>query len=516
MERSAGLLLHPSSLPGGHGIGDLGAHAYAWIDFLAAAKQGLWQVLPLGPTGYGDSPYQSFSAFAGNPNLISLDGLLEQGLLTSADLENAPANTGTVDYGTVIPFKDAALRRAAETFQDVATDEQQSEFRKFCDDQAYWLDDYALFMALKEAQGGAAWNSWDEALRTRKKRALAKFIGENEVGITRHKVWQWFFYAQWLALKDYANARGIQIIGDIPIFIAYDSADAWANPELYYFDDEGNPEVVAGVPPDYFSKTGQRWGNPLYRWKKMQKRDFAWWVSRFRSSLDFYDLIRVDHFRGFESYWEIPAENPTAEHGRWVKGPGQALSDTLKKELGDLPIIAEDLGIITSEVEQLRDDNDLPGMKVLQFAFAGGGTDLYLPHNYTENFVVYTGTHDNDTTQGWYDTAPENERDFVRRYLGHDDRGIVWELVRLAYSSVAKYAVVPLQDALQLGSDARMNTPGQAGGNWGWRFEEGQLESWLAPALADLTEMYNRVPGAEAEDTPYRQSVTETEIEEAE
>ena len=246
-----------------------------------------------------------------------------------------------------------------------------------------------------------------------------------------------------MALKDYANARGIQIIGDIPIFIAYDSADAWANPELYYFDDEGNPEVVAGVPPDYFSKTGQRWGNPLYRWKKMQKRDFAWWVSRFRSSLDFYDLIRVDHFRGFESYWEIPAENPTAEHGRWVKGPGQALFDTLKRELGDLPIVAEDLGIITPEVEQLRDDNDLPGMKVLQFAFAGGGTDLYLPHNYTENFVVYTGTHDNDTTQGWFDTAPESERDFVRRYLGHGDQDIVWELVRLAYASVAKYAVVP-------------------------------------------------------------------------
>ena len=371
-------------------------------------------------------------------------------------------------------------------------------------------------MALKEAQGGAAWNNWDEALKTRKKRALAKFIGENEALITRHKLWQWFFYAQWLALKDYANARGIQIIGDIPIFIAYDSADAWANPELYYFDDKGNPEVVAGVPPDYFSKTGQRWGNPLYRWKKMQKRDFAWWVSRFRSSLDFYDLIRVDHFRGFESYWEIPAENPTAEHGRWVKGPGQALFNTLKKELGDLPIVAEDLGIITPEVEQLRDDNDLPGMKVLQFAFAGGGTDLYLPHNYTENFVVYTGTHDNDTTQGWFDTAPESERDFVRRYLGHDDQGVVWELVRLAYSSVAKYAVVPLQDALQLGSDARMNTPGQAGGNWGWRFREGQLESWLAPALADMTEMYNRVPGAEAEDTPYRQSATETEIEEAE
>ena len=516
MERSAGILLHPTSLPGGHGVGDLGAQAYAWVDFLAAAKQGLWQVLPLGPTGYGDSPYQSFSAFAGNPNLISLDGLMTQGFLSADDLGDAPPNDGPVDYGAVIPFKDAALRRAAETFQTVATPEQQAEFKKFCDAQAYWLDDYALFMALKEAHGGAAWKDWDVDLRTRKKRALGKFRDKNDETVTRHKLWQWLFYAQWLALKGYANDRNIKIVGDIPIFIAYDSADAWANPELYYLDDKGNPEVVAGVPPDYFSKTGQRWGNPLYRWKKMEKRGFAWWVSRFRSCLDFYDLIRVDHFRGFESYWEIPAENPTAEHGRWVKGPGQALFDTLKKELGDLPIIAEDLGIITPEVEKLRDDNGLPGMKVLQFAFAGGGSDFYLPHNYSENFVVYTGTHDNDTTQGWYNSAPRGERDFVRRYLARDDSAVVWELIRLAYSSVARYAVTPLQDVFQLGSGARMNTPGEAGGNWGWRFNEGQLESWIAPALADMTEMYNRVPGAEPEDTPYRQSVTESEIEEAE
>ena len=514
MERSAGILLHPTSLPGGHGIGDLGAQAYAWVDFLESSKQGLWQVLPLGPKGYGDSPYQSFSAFAGNPNLISLDRLLGQGFLMSGDLENAPSNDGPIDYGAVIPFKDAALRRAAEIFHQVATDEQRSEFSTFCDAQAYWLDDYALFMALKEAHGGAAWNSWDTDLRTRKKRALAKFIGENDEAITRHKLWQWFFYAQWLNLKGYANARGIQIIGDIPIFIAYDSADAWANPELYYLDDDGNPEVVAGVPPDYFSKTGQRWGNPLYRWKKMAKRDFAWWVSRFRSCLDFYDLIRVDHFRGFESYWEIPAENDTAEHGRWVKGPGQALFDALERELGDLPIIAEDLGIITPEVEKLRDDTRLPGMKVLQFAFAGGGSDLYLPHNYSENFVVYTGTHDNDTTQGWYDSAPTSERHFVRRYLARDDSAVVWELIRLASSSVARYAVVPLQDVLQLGSEARMNTPGEARGNWSWRFSEAQLESWIAPALADMTEMYNRIPGAEVADTPYRQSMTKTGTEE--
>ena len=514
MDRAAGILLHPTSLPGGHGIGDLGQQAYTWVDFLAAAKQHLWQVLPLGPTGYGDSPYQSFSAFAGNPNLISLDKLLGQGLLEATDLENAPPNGGSIDYGAVISFKDGALRRAFETFQGALAKEKKG-FDKFCKAQAYWLDDYTLFMALKEAHDGQPWNTWDEPLRTRKKRALAKFEEEHAEVMLRHKVWQWFFYEQWLALKTYANAQNIKIVGDIPIFIAYDSADAWANPELYFLDADGNPEVVAGVPPDYFSATGQRWGNPIYRWKKMQNRDFAWWVARFRSSLDFYDLIRVDHFRGFESYWEIPAENPTAEEGRWVKGPGQALFDTLKKELGDLPIIAEDLGIITPEVEVLRDDNGLPGMKVLQFAFAGGGADLYLPHNFSENYVVYTGTHDNDTTQGWFDAAPGEERDFVRRYLAHDDQNVVWELMRLAYMSVARYAVVPLQDVLQLGSEARMNTPGEAGGNWGWRFSEGQLESWLAPALAELAENYNRVPGAAAADTPYRQSATETGVEEA-
>ena len=514
MNRAAGVILHPTSLPGGHGVGDLGAQAYAWVDFLAAAKQQLWQVLPLGPTGYGDSPYQSFSAFAGNPNLISLDKLVAEGLLQESDLENAPANDGRVDYGAVISFKDGALRRASQMFQSVAG-KQRSAFERFCKAQAYWLDDYALFMALKEAHEGQPWNTWEEPLRTRKKRALGKFEEENAEAVLRHKVWQWVFYRQWLELKAYANAKNIKIVGDIPIFIAYDSADAWANPELYYFDASGNPEVVAGVPPDYFSATGQRWGNPIYRWQKMQNRDFAWWVSRFRSSLDFYDLIRVDHFRGFESYWEIPADKPTAEEGRWVKGPGQALFDALKKELGDLPIIAEDLGVITPEVEGLRDHNGLPGMKVLQFAFAGGGADPYLPHNYGENCVVYTGTHDNDTTQGWFDKAPESERDFVRRYLATDDHAIVWEFVRLAYSSVARYAVVPLQDVLQLGSEARMNTPGEAGGNWGWRFSEGQLGSWLAPALAEMAELYNRVPGAGAADTPYRQSVTETGVEEA-
>lgn len=514
MERAAGIILHPTSLPGGHGVGDLGRAAYAWVDFLVSAKHHLWQVLPLGPTGYGDSPYQSFSAFAGNVNLISLDRLVEQGLLEPADLADAPANDGPVDYGAVIPFKDAALRRAFERFGADATPEHRAAYDTFRTAQAYWLEDFVLFMALKETHGGASWSEWPDELRTRKKRALAAFAKEYAERLERYRVLQFFFYEQWLSLKGYANDKGVQVIGDIPIFIAYDSADAWANPELYFFDDAGNPEVVAGVPPDYFSKTGQRWGNPIYRWKKMEKQGFSWWVSRFRSSLDFYDLIRVDHFRGLESYWEIPAGEPTAEHGRWVKGPGQALFDALKRELGDLPIIAEDLGVITPPVETLRDDNGLPGMKVLQFAFAGDGADPYLPHNYVPNCVAYTGTHDNDTTQGWYDKAPEGERDLIRRYLARGDDGVVWELIRLAYASVARYAVVPLQDVLQLGSEARMNTPGAAGGNWGWRYGEAQLEAWIAPALSDMVELYNRVPGAEAADTPYRQSVTESDVQE--
>lgn len=515
MDRAAGLILHPTSLPGGHGIGDLGAQAYRWVDFLEAAKQHLWQVLPLGPTGYGDSPYQSFSAFAGNPYLISLNKLVEAGLLSEDALADAPTfPEGRVDYGGVIPFKVEMLGRAFEHFKAHASASQEASFERFCEVQGYWLDDYARFMALKDHHEGRPWNEWDEDLRTRKKRALARFESENQDDVLRYKVWQWFFYEQWFALRLYTNEKGIQIVGDIPIFIAFDSADAWANPDLFYFDKAGNPEVVAGVPPDYFSKTGQRWGNPLYRWKKMEKRGFAWWVSRFRSSLDFYDLIRVDHFRGFESYWEIPADQPTAEHGRWVKGPGQALFSALKGALGDLPIIAEDLGIITPAVEGLRDDNGLPGMKVLQFAFAADGSDPYLPHNYTENCVVYTGTHDNDTTLGWYWSAPEAERDYVRRYLGRDDSAVPWELIRLAYSSVARYAVFPLQDVLSLGSEARMNTPGAAEGNWSWRLTEGQLGTWVAPALAEMAVTYGRVPGAAPVDTPYRQSVTETDVQE--
>ena len=514
-ERRAGLLLHPTSLPGPYGIGTLGQSAYDWLNFLEAAGQRLWQVMPLGPTGFGDSPYQCFSAFAGNPYLIDLRKLVEDGLLGEADLADAPNfPDNSVEYGDVIPFKTSVLDKAYERFKAGATSEQQRSLETFTSEQSYWLDDFALFMALKEANGGQAWNTWDEPLRSRDKDALEQAKNDLSDDIDKQKLWQWLFYEQWLAVKAYANERDIQVIGDIPIFIAYDSADAWANPELFYFDNAGNPTVIAGVPPDYFSETGQRWGNPLYRWDKMKERGFEWWIARIRSTLEFFDVVRIDHFRGLEAYWEIPADEETAVNGRWVKGPGQPFFDAIRDALGsDLPIIAEDLGVITPKVEKLRDDNGLPGMQVLQFAFAADASDPYLPHNYLSNSVVYTGTHDNDTTLGWYRQAPEAERDFARRYLARGDEDIVTDLVRLAVSSVADTAVVPLQDVLGLGSEARMNTPGVASGNWSWRFSWDEVPDWVAGQLKEMATLYGRLP-SEKKDTQYRQSVTESDVQE--
>ena len=517
IERSAGILLHPTSLPGPHGIGSLGEQAYRWVDFLEAAGQRLWQVLPLGPTGYGDSPYQSFSAFAGNPYLIDLDLLRQEGLLEAEDLARAPQLPHErVDFGAVIPFKLEVLQRAFERFEGVAGDALRGEFDEFRRAQRYWLEDFALFMTLKETHDGRAWNEWEESVRLRDPARLEREREERARDILRHEVWQFLFYRQWLAVKRYANERGIRVIGDIPIFVSFDSADTWAHPDLFHLDSQGNPTFIAGVPPDYFSATGQRWGNPLYRWERMAARGFSWWIDRFRSSLEFFDLIRVDHFRGFEAYWEIPASEPTAVKGRWVRGPGQRFFDALSAALGELPIIAEDLGVITPEVERLRDENRLPGMKVLQFAFAGDASDPYLPHNYPRRSAVYTGTHDNDTTLGWYLSAPEEERDLVRRYLARGDDSIVWELIRLAASSVADIAVVPLQDVMNLGSEARMNTPGQAAGNWGWRFLPQQLEPWMAPQLREMATLYGRFGTGAVADTPYRQSVTESQVHEAE
>jgi 4-alpha-glucanotransferase len=470
--------------------------------------------MPLGPTGYGDSPYQCFSAFAGNPYLISLDVLADEGFLTQEDLDDARVEAeGSVDYGTLIPRKLELLTRAYTSFAHGANRAQREHFEKFRKQHASWLDDYTLFMALKEVHGGQPWNLWDPEIRLRERTALEVWRKNLADDIRRHQFWQWLFFEQWQVVKWYAAGKDITIIGDIPIFIAYDSADAWANPDLFHFDAQGEPTVVAGVPPDYFSETGQRWGNPIYRWDRMAEDGFSWWIERFRATLNFFDIIRVDHFRGFEAYWEIPAEEPTAVRGRWVRGPGQPFFDAIQGALGELPIIAEDLGVITPEVEKLRDDNRLPGMKVLQFAFAANASDPYLPHNYTRNCVVYTGTHDNDTTLGWYWTAPEAERDLVRRYLARDDSNISWEMVRLATSSVADLVVVPLQDLLSLGSEARMNTPGVATGNWAWRFRWEQLPSWIAPQLFEMAELYGRVATEVAEDTPYRQSVTEVAVE---
>lgn len=503
-ERVAGVLLHPTSLPGPNGVGELGAEAFRWVDFLAAAGQRLWQVLPLGPTGYGDSPYQSFSTFAGNPYLIDLSALVAEGWLAEDRLAVlAASDPSAVDFGALYRDKLPLLAEAADAFLSAGA---SPEFEAFVRKSQEWLDDFALFMALKTDAGGAAWTAWPTGLRLRDDYALAAARERLEREVYRQQVWQYWFAKQWAAVKEHAAQRGVRVLGDVPIFVALDSADVWANRDLFFLGDDGQPTVIAGVPPDYFSATGQRWGNPLYRWNDMKADGYAWWVRRLRHALTQLDLVRIDHFRGFAAYWEIPADEPTAVKGRWVEGPGADLFRTLRADLADLPVIAEDLGVITQDVEELRDAFGLPGMKVLQFAFAGGADDPYLPHNHVPNSVVYTGTHDNDTTLGWYRQAPEVERDHVRRYLGRDDSQVVQGLIRAANASVAAIAVVPLQDHLGLGPEARMNTPGKPQGNWSWRFRWEDVPGWLAPHLADLARLYGRVPGEGAIDTPYRQS----------
>ncbi len=509
--RSSGILLHPTSFPGPHGIGDLGRAAYQFIDYLVEAKQSLWQVLPLGPTGYGDSPYASFSSFAGNPYLVNLNRLVEAGDLTPADVANVPAfPLDKVDFGWLIQWKVPLLVKAAKNFLAHADNQRRAEFETFCVEQKSWLDDYALFMAVKEQYDekarqanifGAMWsNFWDKDIALRQPKAVAKWKKEKAAEISIRKVWQFYFFQQWTALKQYANERGIKIIGDIPIFVAPDSVDVWANRELFFLDDEGQPTVVAGVPPDYFSATGQLWGNPLYNWQAMAKQGYQWWIDRIKATLRQVDIIRVDHFRGFEAYWEVPAGEDTAIKGRWVKAPGIELFKTIKAALGELPILAEDLGVITPEVNALRNHFGFPGMKILQFAFdskeAGGlnATNAFLPHNHTFKAVVYTGTHDNDTTLGWYRERSHDERDLIRRYLARADNDIVWDFIRLAMASVAAYAIVPLQDVLNLASDARMNRPAILGGNWVWRYRAESINHWSSTRLAELVNLYGRDP----------------------
>jgi 4-alpha-glucanotransferase len=494
--RSSGILLHPTSLPGRFGIGDLGTEALLFLDFLAGSKQIWWQVLPLGPTGYGDSPYQSFSAFAGNPLLISPDRLVEQGLLYFSDLKNAPAfPRDKVDYGPVIDFKMALLKRSFENFKAVARPDIQEEFEIFCRDNSAWLEDFALFMALKEAHGGAAWYTWEPDIAARQPDAVWRWSQVQADAIQRHRYLQYQFFKQWATLKRAANERGIRFIGDIPIFVAHDSTDVWANPELFYLDTAGQPTIVAGVPPDYFSETGQLWGNPLYRWDVLKANGYAWWIDRVKATLATVDVARMDHFRGFEAYWEVPAAEKTAIHGRWVKGPGADLFHALRFafKVHHLPIIAEDLGIITPEVVALRDQFELPGMKILQFAFSGGVAKMEAPYMYPRNCVVYTGTHDNDTALGWFNTssAPE-ERELALKYLGTDGHEFNWDFIRLALSSVADLAVIPLQDALGLDTEARMNYPSRAGGNWGWRYVPSALTPEIRGRLAEMIEIYGR------------------------
>jgi 4-alpha-glucanotransferase len=495
--RSSGILLHPTSLASPYGIGDLGAEARRFVDFLAEAGQTLWQVLPLGPTGFGDSPYQCFSAWAGNPLLISLERLVEQGWLDASALSGAPAlPEDRVDFERLIPWKTAVLESAAQ---------HDSRFEAFCGANENWLDDFALFIALKERHQGVGWTQWEPGARDRDPKSLAQWRRELAGPIAAQKFLQFVFFEQWGELREYARARGIRIMGDLPIYVAHDSADVWANRQFFQLDARGNPTVVSGVPPDYFSKTGQLWGNPIYRWDALARDGYRWWLDRFRATFQMVDMIRLDHFRGFEAYWEVPAGELTAVNGRWVKGPGSALFRAAKESLGELPLVAENLGVITPEVEAIRDEFGFPGMAVLQFAF---GTDpqapTFRPHNYPREVVAYTGTHDNDTTVGWWrsegsgdstrsDQDIRRERDFAMRYLNTDGSEIHWTLIRALEASVADTVLIPMQDALGLGTEARMNQPATLGGNWRWRYRAGALKPELGRRLRELAELYDRI-----------------------
>lgn len=496
--RTAGILLHPTSFPSRYGIGDFGDSAYHFVDFLASSKQSLWQMLPLGPTGYADSPYQCFSAFAGNALLISPDKLVAEGYLPETAVSTTPNFPDhEVDFGNVIDYKMDLLKQSHGHFLAHGTAAQKEAFAQFCQDQTKWLEDFALFMALKNHhmhQDGGVWNTWPRPIAMREPAAMKAWSEKLADEVALHKFLQFIFFEQWLAFKTYANDKGIQIIGDIPIFVAFDSADVWANPDLFYLDENGKPTIIAGVPPDYFSTTGQRWGNPLYRWDVMAKNGYAWWADRLRMCFVQADIVRIDHFRGFDAYWEIPASEPTAIKGRWVKGPQADFFNAMEAQLGKLPLIAEDLGVITPEVVALREHFDFPGMKVLQFAFGGERNSSFLPHSFAQNAVVYTGTHDNETTVGWYRTADEWERDHTRRYMGIDGHDIAWDMIRLAFASVADMAVVPMQDLMSLGNEARMNFPGKVGGYWRWRFDWHMLQGNESERLIELVELYGRFP----------------------
>ena len=503
--RSSGILLHPTSLPGGFGVGDLGPEAYKFVDFLVSAGQSLWQVLPLGPTGYGDSPYACYSAFAGNTLLISPERLVEQGLLSSSDLTSLFAHArDRVDFGAVHQTKEQLLRRAYQHYTKTTDTKLRSAFETFAQREAHWLDDYALFRALKDAHNGVAWNEWEPSLVRRTPAALERAGQQLLEEIEAQMFYQFLFFEHWFALKQYCNEHGVKIVGDLPIFVAQDSADVWTNPDQFKLDKNGRPLVVAGVPPDYFSSTGQLWGNPLYNWERMEADGFKWWIERVRATLKVVDIARVDHFRGFAACWEIPGGDKTAERGQWVEAPGRELFTTIRNTLGELPIIAEDLGVITPDVVTLRDDFGFPGMRILQFGFGGDAKNIDLPHNYVTNVVAYTGTHDNDTTVGWFEsvagegstrtaTQIERERQFCLDYLNSDGKEIHWDFIRAVLASVANTAIVPLQDVLGLGTEARMNLPNSTEGNWSWRHRAGVLTDAIAFRLKQLTTLYGRL-----------------------
>lgn len=493
MDRASGVLLHPTSLPGPFGAGDFGQDAYKFVDWLVSAGQTYWQVLPLGAIGPGNSPYMSSSAFAGSILLIDLEELVSQGWLSHKELIPHPEfRADRIDFALLQPFRMELLRRAARHFFKSSHDSMHSAYDEFCAAEGEWLDDYALFMTIAERQSGCGWNHWPKDLAHRNPKALLHVQKSCADEIGFWKFCQWCFARQWSKLKQYANERGIRIIGDVPIFVAYQSADVWAHQELFELDKSGLPSVVAGVPPDYFSETGQLWGNPLYRWDIHEQTGYAWWIARLRHALKQADLVRIDHFRGFAAYWEVAADAPNAINGRWVPGPGEKLFEAFQQAFPQLPIIAEDLGLITPDVVELRDQFRLPGMRILQFAFGDGETNPFLPHNYVQNTVAYTGTHDNDTTLGWWQSVPDRVRDFARNYLGSDGNDIQQHMMRAISSSSANIVIFPMQDVLGLPSEHRMNYPGKPTGNWEWRFSWDQLRQEHTLALVQMVVEHGR------------------------
>ncbi|MFI3230238.1 MAG: 4-alpha-glucanotransferase [bacterium] len=496
MSRNSGILMHISSLSGEHGIGTMGKEAYKFADFLNETGQKYWQILPIGHTTYGDSPYQAFSAFAGNPYFIDLKTLIEDGFLAESDLVGIDFgfDGSKIEYGKIFNEKYTILRLAFENAKSLLGDEIYVELDKFSED-SFWLEDYVLYMAIKEKMELAKWQDWDEDIKLRKKSAVSKYKKELKDNIDFWKFVQWQFYKQWTSLKSYVNSLGIEIIGDLPIYVSSDSSDAWANSKIFKLDENKNPITVAGCPPDYFSETGQFWGNPIYDWEYLDKKGYKWWISRIKENLKLYDVVRIDHFRGFEAFWEIPFGEETAVNGYWTKGPEMKLFNAIKKELGDIKIIAEDLGFLTQEVFEFRNNTGYPGMKILQFAFSPDGSSDYVPHKYDKNCIVYTGTHDNDTIRGWFENSGSQEEiEFCEKYLMlSEQEGYNWGFIRGAWSSPANIAITTMQDLLGLDSSTRMNEPSTFGSNWCWRMQKGSITQEVKDKLLGLTKTYGRL-----------------------